>query len=641
MDARANKRHFEMYPTIITPFFEDGSIDFGGLGRLIDMFAAKGCDGIFAVCLSSEMFDMDDREKLSLAAFCIERCHKNGIKCVASGHTQDDIDSQISYLKALAELEPDAVILVSNRLAASGEADDIWIQNLKTVTDALPSDARLGMYECPYPYKRLLTGATVDAMLESGRFDFLKDTCCDLSEIRSRLERIGDSSLKLFNANMATLYESVESGAAGYSGIMLNLSCELFALMKRYLNSEPPRLALAQSIASHLCAGSVIEHQNYPRNAKYLLNRLRIIEGVSSRKSAQPISEGQAREIDCFMHQDRLALYRHLPVAEHELLFAAGSSFASCHASTVLPLPGGVVLAAYFAGDREGADNVGIWLSRRESGHWSKPVRIAKVNETAHWNPVLYETDDGIRIVFKVGKTIQAWESYTTLSRDGGLTWQTPTRLSAPFSAGGPVRSKPVKLSNGRLLAPDSTETLSEWRPRVDISFDNGASFTECADIPINTIDKCRANFISGKGAIQPTLWESAPGRVHAFLRTTCGAIFRSDSCDYGATWSEARSTCLPNNNSGIDIAQHKGALYLAMNLESGNFAARTPLCVMRSRDNGNSFEHYIMLENAPFDRNGNTAEFSYPAIVASEGKLHITFTYMRRTIAYVCVDAE
>ena len=45
-----------IYPTMITTFTADNQIDYAGLEALLHYYAACRCDGIFALCLSSEIF---------------------------------------------------------------------------------------------------------------------------------------------------------------------------------------------------------------------------------------------------------------------------------------------------------------------------------------------------------------------------------------------------------------------------------------------------------------------------------------------------------------------------------------------------------------------------------------------------------
>lgn len=73
---------------------------------------------------------------------------------------------------------------------------------------------------------------------------------------------------------------------------------------------------------------------------------------------------------------------------------------ASCHASTVLPLADGRVVAAWFAGTKESADDVDILTSVRGENGWSEPVRVSADVKVPHWNPVLFEREDGKIILF-------------------------------------------------------------------------------------------------------------------------------------------------------------------------------------------------------------------------------------------------
>ena len=100
--------------------------------------------------------------------------------------------------------------------------------------------------------------------------------------------------------------------------------------------------------------------------------------------------------------------------------------------------------------------------------------------------------------------------------------------------------------------------------------------------------------------------------------------------------WSTAYPTALPNNNSGIDLAVDGDALYLALNPTTGTWGPRTPLVVMKSTDNGETFADFATLADDPIDdRHGREGQFCYPAIVARGGRLHITYTHNRKSIAY------
>lgn len=629
-------RHLELYPTIITPFLADGSIDDVGLDKLIALFANAGCDGVFAVCQSSEMFFLTDEEKIELSRLSLAFCRKHGLKCILSGHTQDRMEDQIRYLQAVEKLKPDAVILVSNRLAREDEGDEIAVANLKRICSALAPETRLGIYECHYPYKRELTPGLIQAMIDLGRFDFIQDTCCRIEEIRRRIAQLAGSGIGLYNANAATLMESIEAGAAGYSGAQLNLMPEFFTLLKKAC--EEQNKARMKLVCEHIAGVAFAEDQNDPANAKYLLMKRGVISTCVARNGKTPMTESQRKEIDAFETVNRARLFQLLKHEPIQLMFEYDAFFPECHASTVLPLDDGRILSVYFAGTHEKHDDVGIWLSEQENGSWRPPRLLAKIDDTPHWNPVIYQDGKKIRVLFKAGKEIAIWRSYITTSLDGGRTWSVPEALNRDNPAGGPVRNKPLLLSDGRLLAPNSDETKEPvvWLPRIDVSTDGGATFHRLAQIPINRENPRGAQYMEGAGAIQPTLWESEPGHVHALLRTTAGWIYRSDSADGGRTWCTAYPTNLPNNNSGIDLVKARDALYLVMNPVTGNWAARTPIVLMRSTDNGEHFEYFRVLCDMQLDEaHGRMAEFSYPAIVEKDGVLFISFTHNRKSIAF------
>lgn len=309
-----------------------------------------------------------------------------------------------------------------------------------------------------------------------------------------------------------------------------------------------------------------------------------------------------------------------------DFVFGAERPFEQCHASTVVEAEPGVLIAAWFAGSKEKGADVGIWHSRFEDKKWTAPSLLVKVNDTAHWNPVLFRDQDGaVYLFFKVGPEIPFWQTYWMQSKDAGKTWSEAVELVAGDKGGrGPVRSKPVVLSDGAWLAGASTEQ-GEWLPFADRSEDHGQSWTRSENF---AIDKTQ---MKGKGAIQPTVWESAPGKVHALLRTTGGNIWRVDSEDGGKTWEPAHKTELPNNNSGIEVLYlpEQQRLLLLYNPVGANWGPRTPLDLAESRDNGQTWRTLVHLEHDADLR----SEFSYPAMVKTAEGIAITYTYQRERV--------
>ncbi|MBR5152293.1 MAG: exo-alpha-sialidase [Clostridia bacterium] len=321
-----------------------------------------------------------------------------------------------------------------------------------------------------------------------------------------------------------------------------------------------------------------------------------------------------------------------------ELIFGEPLPTPECHASTVIKMQNGSCVAAWFGGVQESKNDVTIWSSVCEDGVWSTPRSITPQWNIPQWNPVLFENEDGtITLYYKVGYKIVEWKTYFMTSCDG-KTWSEPQELITGDETGGrgPVKNKPIRISNGKILAPASTEN-GPWRCFIDIY--DGEKW-EKKLIPV-----------TGEGAeetnvIQPTLWEEPKGHIHALMRSNQSRIYRSDSEDYGETWSSIYPTEMPNNNSGIDcVMTENKTLVLVCNpiatewgeLTAGTkteWASRSPLSVYYSQDNGATFEKFMDLETG-------AGEYSYPAIVAKGNRVYITYTWRKKKVGYCEIDAE
>lgn len=319
-----------------------------------------------------------------------------------------------------------------------------------------------------------------------------------------------------------------------------------------------------------------------------------------------------------------------------------------CHATTIAETPGGLV-AAWFGGQHEKNPDVGIWVSRKVGDAWTAPVEV--MNGVQHstlrypcWNPVLFQQPGGpLHLFAKCGPSPDTWWGTHQSSADHGVTWTRAMRLPAEID--GPVRNKPVLLSDGTLLCGSSTE-YGGWRVHFELTRDWGLTWDRVG--PIN----------DGKefGAIQPTILVHrpedqqpevkvlksedrieviVPGADSMQLQALCrheqrGQILSTRSDDLGRTWSPLTPTMLPNPNSGIDAVTLQDGTHLL--IYNHTRKGRSPLNVAVSRD-GDDWQAAYVLESEP-------GEYSYPAVIQSaDGLVHITYTWKRTRVKHVVLD--
>ncbi len=291
-----------VWPTMVTPFTDDMKTDYGALEALVDWYIESGrVEGLFAVCQSSEMFFLNLEERIDLAVHTMKYT-RGRVPVIASGNTSDNPDEQVQEISVMAETGVKAVVLLTNRFAEEHEGEDIWRKRIEYLLNRIPSSVRLGLYECPYPYKRVLSTETVAWCASLGRFDFYKDTSCEIEGIAKKIEVSKNSTLRIFNANSATLLESLKVGGSGYSGVMANFHPLLYGWLGANFREHPLK---AKVLQAYLGLSSLVERQLYPMNAKYVLSRFDLPMYWTCRKnSTSELTEGMQLEMDQFIEFD-------------------------------------------------------------------------------------------------------------------------------------------------------------------------------------------------------------------------------------------------------------------------------------------------------------------------------------------------
>jgi alpha-L-fucosidase len=315
-----------------------------------------------------------------------------------------------------------------------------------------------------------------------------------------------------------------------------------------------------------------------------------------------------------------------------ELIFEK-PPFKECHASTIVELSKGKMLASWFAGPHESHPEVNIWTAEYENGKWTKPVERANGVESptrryACWNPVLFKTKEGkLFLFYKVGKSPREWWGEMITSTNDGTTWSKPEKLPAGML--GPIKNKPIQLANGDLLHPTSTESLDEkiWHIHLEKSDKDGKNWEKIA------IEN------DSFSVIQPSILRYSPTKLQLLSRSRQNRVVQTWSDDNGKTWSPLTVTNLPNPNSGTDASTLKSGwqvlvynpLKKGKNWDNG----RNKLVVAVSKD-GENWKDVYTLEEQP------KGEFSYPSVVQSEdGLVHVTYTADRKSVSHVVLDIK
>jgi len=310
-------------------------------------------------------------------------------------------------------------------------------------------------------------------------------------------------------------------------------------------------------------------------------------------------------------------------LVKSEFIFES-APFPSCHASTIVQTKSGLA-AAWFGGTKEGAPDVGIWLSRQRDGQWSAPVEVASYvrddgQHFACFNPVLFQPPNAPLLLFyKAGGNPAGWTGFLKTSTDEGVTWSAPTTIPDGFV--GPVKNKPVLMPDGSLLCGSSIETSDKkWRVQFERTADLGKTWA-------------KTDFLNDGleiSAIQPSILFPGDGRLLAIGRTRQSHLFRIESTDGGKTWGTMMLTNLPNPNSGTDAVTLRDGRHLLVYNHTPK--GRSPLNVAVSSD-GASWQAALVVEDQP-------GEYSYPAVIqTSDGLVHIVYTWKRQRIKHVVID--
>ena len=211
---------------LVSPMFEDGTIDYDSYRNLIEMHIAAGTNAIVAVGTTGESPTVDYDEHNELVRVAVETAA--GRIPVIAGTGSNSTKEAIELSAYAASVGADATLQVVpyyNKPTQEG-----LFQHFKAISDAV--DIPIILYNVPGRTVADLKNDTVLRLLELPNIIGLKDATGDLgraSELLSRLPK--DREFVIYSGNDDSALALMLMGGAGVISVTANVAPELMSRM--------------------------------------------------------------------------------------------------------------------------------------------------------------------------------------------------------------------------------------------------------------------------------------------------------------------------------------------------------------------------------------------------------------------------
>lgn len=282
-------------PVMLTPFKKNGEIDYDALSRLTEFYIKAGARGLFANCLSSEMYELTNNERLSIIQHIVHEAN-GAVPVVATGSFGETLSKQADFVKRVYEKGVNAVIVITGLLANADESSAVFeerVFRLLDMTDKIP----LGFYECPVPYKRVLTPGQLKSFVCTGRVIYHKDTSLDIENIREKLAVVNNKKFGLYDAYMGHAVLSLNAGSAGLSCIQGNYLPELIVWLCNHYNNSSKKEDVSQ-VQQFFIDNMKVMHYVYPVAVKHFLQKRGFDISAFTRRQVGVYSAAVENEIE-------------------------------------------------------------------------------------------------------------------------------------------------------------------------------------------------------------------------------------------------------------------------------------------------------------------------------------------------------
>ncbi len=203
---------------IITPFKENGDVNFDEFGKLIEMQIEGGTDAIIVCGTTGEASTMNDDEHLATIKYCIDKVA--GRIPVVAGTGSNSTKEAVNLSKKAAELGADGLLCVTpyyNKATQEG-----LYQYYKAISDAV--DIPIIMYNVPGRTSTNIQPETaVRIAKEVENVVAIKEASGNIAQV-AKLASLADGCLDIYSGNDDQVLPLMSLGGIGVISVWSNVA---------------------------------------------------------------------------------------------------------------------------------------------------------------------------------------------------------------------------------------------------------------------------------------------------------------------------------------------------------------------------------------------------------------------------------
>ncbi len=243
---------------VVTPFLEDGSINYEKLGQLLNFQIENRSDGIVILGTTGEASTLSKEEKIKVFKYTVKHVNKR-VPVIAGTGSNNTLES-VEFTKEVSALGVDYCLVVSpyyNKTNVQG-----YINHFSLIADA--SEVPLMLYNVPSRTGDYIPLEAIEVLSKHENIYALKEASSNLSYAAKASKYLSKDFIML-SGNDDVVLPYLSLGAKGVVSVVSNIiPCEFHDMVKFYLNKDFDKSLEIQKHYLDLISGLFVETNPIP-----------------------------------------------------------------------------------------------------------------------------------------------------------------------------------------------------------------------------------------------------------------------------------------------------------------------------------------------------------------------------------------